>query len=64
MTNEKRVKAVEKALAAMPSYDKRDRDCNLIDLLANIRHYCDDNGLEFGHLDRIAYEHYLEEKAK
>lgn len=34
---------------------------NLIDLLADARHWCDDNAESFGELDRQAYQHYLAE---
>jgi hypothetical protein len=33
----------------------------LIDLLADARHWCDQNGESFGDLDRQAYRHYLAE---
>lgn len=34
----------------------------LVDLLADLRHWADAKGLDFGDADRIAYQHYLEEK--
>ena len=34
---------------------------NLIDLLADARHWCDYNAESFGELDRLAYQHYLAE---
>jgi hypothetical protein len=37
------------------------RDETLVDLLSNIRHWCDSRGLEFHVLDRLAYRHYSEE---
>ncbi len=52
---QQRVKRVHHALE---SYDGD----SLVDLLADIRHYCDANNLDFYNLDRIAYEHYLEER--
>jgi hypothetical protein len=33
----------------------------LIDLLADARHWCDQNGESFADLDRQAYQHYLAE---
>lgn len=43
--------------------DEWDKKSNLIDLLADARHWCDRNKLCFGELDRIAYDHYLAELA-
>ena len=34
----------------------------LTDLLTNLRHWCDQQGLDFAEHDRLAYRHYLEEK--
>ena len=33
----------------------------IVDLLADIRHYCDSEGFDLGKLDRIAHDHYLAE---
>jgi len=33
----------------------------VIDLLADLRHYCDAHKLDFANLDRIAYGHYTAE---
>jgi hypothetical protein len=41
--------------------DERDTKANLIDLLADARHWCDRNGLNFAELDRVAYQHYAAE---
>jgi hypothetical protein len=35
----------------------------LIDILADARHWCDQNGHSFADLDRQAYQHYLGELA-
>lgn len=35
---------------------------DLIDLLTDLRHYCDEHGLCFGDCDRVAYVHYAEER--
>jgi hypothetical protein len=35
---------------------------NLIDVLADARHWCDRNQLSFAELDRQAYQHYLTER--
>jgi hypothetical protein len=48
--------------AALTAYnDDYDNVANLVDFLADARHWCDVHGLSFGDLDRIAYQHYLEE---
>lgn len=44
-------------------YDDRGDDCNVIDILTDLRHLCDVQEWDFAELDRIAYEHYIEEKA-
>ena len=33
----------------------------LVDLLADARHWCDQQGESYAELDRIAYQHYLTE---
>ncbi|KAA0214971.1 MAG: hypothetical protein EDM82_08490 [Cyanobacteria bacterium CYA] len=48
--------------AALTRYnDEWDTASNLIDLLADARHWCDRNDQCYGDLDRIAYDHYLVE---
>lgn len=50
--------------AALTGYnDKYDLVANLIDLLADARHWCDAHGRCFGDLDRVAHDHYLAELA-
>jgi hypothetical protein len=41
--------------------DDSDSVANLIDMLADARHWCDRNGQCYGDLDRVAYNHYLAE---
>jgi hypothetical protein len=36
----------------------------LTDALADIRHCCDQWGLDFAHIDAIAYQHYIAENGK
>ena len=36
----------------------------VIDVLADLRHFCDGRGLDFGMLDKTAYDHYCTEKAE
>ena len=42
----------------------RSADALVIDLLANLRHFCDSRDLDFGKLDRVACDHYGTEKAE
>jgi hypothetical protein len=41
--------------------DEWDTEANLIDLLADSRHWCDREERDFAKLDRLAHEHYLAE---
>lgn len=59
ITNAHRADRCESALAGYN--DDYDTVANLIDLLADARHWCDRHGHCFGDLDRIAYDHYLAE---
>ena len=36
-------------------------ECYVTDLLADIRHYCDQHGVKFARADKAAYQHYSEE---
>ena len=36
-------------------------DTGIVDLLANLRHLCDREGLNFAELDSMAYAHYIAE---
>ena len=36
----------------------------VIDVLADLRHFCDGRALDFGKLDKAAYDHYCTEKAE
>ncbi len=57
--NDKRSK---RCAATIRSYnDEWDEKSNLIDLLADARHWCDRKELCFGDLDRMAHQHYLAE---
>jgi hypothetical protein len=52
----------KRCAAAIRSYDDEwDDKSNLINFLADARHWCDRNKLCFAELDRIAFEHYLTE---
>ncbi|MCA9281072.1 MAG: hypothetical protein H6812_10630 [Phycisphaeraceae bacterium] len=58
-TNDDRAARCERALAVYN--DEYDTASNLIDLLADARHWCDRSGRCFGDLDRNAHSHYLAE---
>jgi hypothetical protein len=44
------------------TYDPCGARCNVVDMLADLRHLCDVNGWDFADLDRQAYQHYSTEK--
>lgn len=46
-------------LGAEASADEK--DVAVIDLLTNLRHYCDHHRFDFAKLDRLAYQHYIAE---
>ncbi|MCC6358747.1 MAG: hypothetical protein IT450_08395 [Phycisphaerales bacterium] len=58
-TNAVRAKRFARLLRRYNTYDTD--PCRLIDLLADARHWCDQHGQSFAHLDRVAHEHYLVE---
>lgn len=43
-------------------HEINDDEAALVQLLADVRHFCDVNELDLGELDRAAYQHYLTEK--
>lgn len=60
-----RAEAVEEAIHTHQGYKRGDASCpeeDVIDLLADLRHYCDREGLCLGDLDRMAHQHYLAER--
>ncbi len=58
-TNESRA---AKAIQALSGYDHGDDlHTNIVDLLSDLRHLCGLHGLDFGNLDRVAYQHYCAE---
>lgn len=59
--NRTRVKNAGDALKGYQRIEP-DKEANLTDLLTDLRHYCDSQGLDFADADRRAYQHYLEEK--
>ncbi len=59
MTNNDRA---ERCARTIRQYnDEWDEKSNLIDLLADARHWCDRKDLSFAELDRIAYDRYVAE---
>lgn len=59
ITNTERVRRFETSLTRY--CDDHDTVANLIDLLADARHWCDLHQQCYGDLDRIAHYHYLAE---
>ncbi|QOJ14000.1 MAG: hypothetical protein HRU75_04820 [Planctomycetia bacterium] len=59
ITNAERAERFDQALARYN--DEYDTVANLIDLLADARHWCDLHEQCYGDLDRIAHDHYLAE---
>ncbi len=55
-------KRVARCADALQSYSDSDAKLNLVDLLTDTRHWCDQNAESFGELDRTAYQHYLAER--
>lgn len=54
---------IARASAALLAADagRSKTDEAVIDLLANLRHYCDQCQFDFAKLDRLAYRHYVVE---
>lgn len=51
-----------KAAQALTLYDLgRSPRESLVDLLSDLRHWCDGRGFDFAAADRMAYQHYREE---
>jgi len=59
ITNAERAKRCEAALECYN--DEWDLLANLIDFLADARHWCDREGKCYGDLDGLAHRHYLAE---
>jgi site-specific DNA-cytosine methylase len=60
--NEDRALRISKA-AGVIYPDEGDAETILRDLLSDARHFADRERIEFALVDRMAYEHYLTEKA-
>lgn len=59
-TNRAAARRAVKALCALPD-DGRSEEEQVIDLLSDLRHFCDADGHNFAHLDALAFQHYCEE---
>ncbi len=40
---------------------QHDRTAAVLDLLVDLRHFCDERNLDFGQISNVAYERYCEE---
>lgn len=60
--NRRRAERMQKCIES--HFENGDVKHNIIDSLANLRHLCDKNDLDFADLDRIAYSHYSVEQAE
>ena len=62
-TNSDRADRIAKIERSYMSETCDTKESFVADLLADIRHYCDENGIDFAREDGMAYQHYTEEKA-
>jgi len=46
------------------AYDDCDHFASVIDMLADLMHYCEVNKMDYSEAERIAEEHYLYEREK
>jgi len=51
----------ETAARAILTEGHRLDECDVADMLANLRHLCDAKGWDYGKLDKQAYGYYIEE---
>ena len=58
-TPKERAKELDRVLKRL--YDRYGKRDNVVDMLTDLRHLCDGQGLDFGECDRIAYQNYLPE---
>lgn len=59
--NKARGSKLGRALEAAGYEGRTDWGATITDTLADLRHLADTHGLDFGQLDRVAYDHYLAE---
>jgi hypothetical protein len=62
-TRKENARRVRRAETALTDYlaDDGDPRISVRDLLADLRHYCDAHGINFGEEDRMAHYNYLAE---
>ena len=60
----KKARDLRRILMARPCYDRFDKAANVTDLLADIRLYCEQYGVDYHNAERVSYQHYLAEKDK
>ena len=62
-TNKQRAIRAKRAIRSQDYFECDSEDANpaVIDILCDLRHFCDANKLTFADCDRIAYQHYLVE---
>lgn len=63
-TPKSRAKALKKILAATYDDGQGATKANITDMLTDLRHLCDAEGLSFAECDRAAYRHYGPEVLK
>lgn len=56
--NDIRANAARKALQAMPGYDDKEGDANVVDLLADLMHFCRRAGYDYDACARMARTHF------
>ena len=62
-TTQQRARVLRRLLARAYDPGKGADPENIADMLTDLRHLCDVQGLDFGECDRIAYQNYLSEMA-
>lgn len=64
--NEKRAARAKRALCHVygRAEVRLEPECAVIDILTDLRHFCDSARLAFGELDRIAHGHYVSERGE
>lgn len=60
--NTERTRMITHFIALMPDADYNDNRENVIDLVTNIRHYCQKKGFDFEEIIRISGCHWEAEK--
>jgi len=61
LTPKDRADLIRKIAKISPYDESGDAYDLIVDILANLRHFADDEGLNYSECDRFAYNHYLAE---